>query len=180
MSAAGYEIQRALGDQTADYQTVWESNAGGVTYLQEPSSEEYLTAESKFVTNSQKLGFFLQTPGDRGRLVSLFGASVMTRADGKRYFKGILVNSDPESIAPLPFSLQIPREWESTDLPLVIVPLSILRLHLDQTLAALSRLILQVEAVERDVRDSSADTDFDSLIRLLHICDADLIKLERS
>jgi hypothetical protein len=35
---AGREIQQALGNPAADYQTVWESSAGGVAHLQEPSS----------------------------------------------------------------------------------------------------------------------------------------------
>ncbi|KAK4910028.1 hypothetical protein LTR66_017460 [Elasticomyces elasticus] len=178
LSTAGYEIQRALGDETADYQTVWESKAGGVTYLQEPSSEKDFAAKMNFAANLYNSGFLLRTPDDGGKLISLLGASVMTRTNGKRHFEAYLINSVPRSIDPLPFPLQIPHEWESTDLLLVIFPLTILRIHVDQTLAALSGLILQVEAVERDVRDSSADTDFDYLIRLLHFCDADLIKLE--
>jgi hypothetical protein len=179
LSTAGYEIQRALGDPTTEYQTVWESSAGGVAYLQEPSSKYCSAAWLISAANSHKKGFFLQTPGDGGKLEWSFGASVITRTGKKKAFKGVLVNSDPGSIHPLPFSLQIPDEWESTDLPLIIVPVTLLRLHVDQTSAALTGLIVRVEGVERDVRDSSADTDFDSLIRVLHTCDADLIKLER-
>lgn len=38
MPTAVNEIQQALGDSAADFQTVWESSAGGVTYLKGPSS----------------------------------------------------------------------------------------------------------------------------------------------
>jgi hypothetical protein len=90
-----------------------------------------------------------------------------------------LIYFDHGFIDPLLYSWHIPDEWESTDLPLVVVPLTLLRLHVDHTSAKLAELLLRVENVERQVLNSSDIADFDSLIRTLHACDADLIKLER-
>jgi hypothetical protein len=124
-------------------------------------------------------GFLLQTPQDNGDLTWSFGASAVIGAGDRRFFKCILVYSSPALIDPSMYSWHIPHEWESTDLPLIVVPLTLLRLHVDQTSAKLTELIRRVEEIELHVLDSSAIEDFDPLIRALHACDADLIKLER-
>lgn len=85
----------------------------------------------------------------------------------------------PISLDPLLQSWHIPDGWAETDLPLAVVPLTLLRIHIDHTSAKLAELILRVETVERAVLNSSNIADFTHLIRTLHACDADLIKLER-
>lgn len=131
------------------------------------------------LTNSHGQGFFLQTPRDTGDLTWSFGARVATRTSDRRVFKGVLIYFGRGFIDPLLYSWHIPDEWEPTDLPLVVAPLTLLRLHVDQTSAKLAELILRVENVEWEVLNSSNIVEFDSLIRALHACDADLIKLER-
>ncbi|CAI7616919.1 unnamed protein product [Penicillium pancosmium] len=161
LPTTAHDIQQALGGPAADYQAVWESSAGGVAGLQEPSR------------------FLMQTPQDSGDLSWSFGASVANGTGDRRVFKGILMYSGSGFIDPLLYPWHIPNEWESTDLPLVVVPLTLLRLHVDQTSAKLAELIRRVEDVEREVLNSSGIAEFDLLIRALHACDADLIKLER-
>ncbi len=77
-------------------------------------------------------------------------------------------------------SWHIPRDWGSTDLPLLVVPLTLLQLHVDLTSSTLAELIRRVESVESKVLASASGVaDFDTLIRALHACNTDLIKLER-
>jgi uncharacterized coiled-coil protein SlyX len=66
-----------------------------------------------------------------------------------------------------------------SDLPLTILPGVLLSRHIDQTSARLEDLIQRVENVENQVVNSSRIADFSPLIRDLHACDADLMKLER-
>ena len=62
---------------------------------------------------------------------------------------------------------------------MVVVPLALLRLHVELTSMKLAELIRRVEEVEQSVLDSHNIADFDSLIRTLHSSNAELIKLER-
>ncbi|KAJ5540210.1 hypothetical protein N7513_008542 [Penicillium frequentans] len=160
LSTAGHKIQQALGGPAADYQTVWGTNAGGVAFLHEPSR------------------FLLQTPHDNDDIWS-FGAKAPTTSSGERYFEGTLIHAGPDCIDHSLYAWQIAQDWASTDLPLTVIPLTLLQIHVDRTSVKLTELIRRVEGVERNVLESSGTTDFDPLIRALHACDADLIKLER-
>lgn len=62
---------------------------------------------------------------------------------------------------------------------MVIMPLELLRYHIQQTCQRLSKLIEQVEEVESNVADGLPTTDFEVLVRKLHSCNAELLKLER-
>ena len=62
---------------------------------------------------------------------------------------------------------------------MVIVPLAILRRQVHQTSRRLDTLIHQVEEVESAVAADSQTVEFDPLVKKLHICNTELIKLER-
>ena len=66
-----------------------------------------------------------------------------------------------------------------TDLPMVIILLKLLRYQTQQMSERLANLIGQVEEVESDVAGGLPTTNFDVLIRKLHSCNTDLIKLDR-
>lgn len=108
-----------------------------------------------------------------------FGIKAPTTSSGERYFEGTLIYAGPDFIDPSLYAWQIAQGWEPTDLPLAVIPLTLLQIHVDRTSVKLTELPRRVEGVERDVLESSSTTDFDPLIHTLHACDADLIKLER-
>lgn len=130
------------------------------------------------VANSSEKGFLLQTPHDSDDVWS-FGIKAPTTSSGERYFEGTLIYAGPDFIDPSLYAWQIAQGWASTDLPLAVIPLTLLQIHVDRTSVKLTELIRRVEGVERDVLESSDTTDFNPLIHTLHACDADLIKLER-
>ncbi len=182
LRAGGPNIPQELRGSAADYQAIWETSAGGVAHLQEPASKSVFAALLGVSFDVLIfLGFVFQTPQDGNSALSCsFEASAVLGSDHDCEFEGNLIFNGP-SIADLSqSSWHIPRDWGSTDLPLLVVPLTLLQLHVDLTSSTLAELIQRVESVESKVLSSASGVaDFDTLIRALHACNTDLIKLER-
>ncbi|KAK5995002.1 hypothetical protein PT974_03392 [Cladobotryum mycophilum] len=161
------QITRSAGDQMGepwsniDYEAVWNSSSGGATWLQAPAR------------------FFIQTPQDDTGLCCSFGASAIVGDDNKRSFRSLLIMSQSQLSILEHCKWEIPREWESSDLPLAILPLTLLQAHVNQTSQTLTLLIQRIERIEAQVLNSLTIVDFASLIRDLHACNSDLIKLQR-
>ena len=123
------------------------------------------------------VGVFIQSPYDDWDFYS-FSIRAIPKS-GVYSFRSLAVCSDPY-ILELCRSLDpIPKSWDTTYTPMVIVPLAILRRQVDQTSQRLASLIHQVEEVESAVAADSQTVDFGPLVKRLHVCNAELIKLER-
>jgi hypothetical protein len=120
----------------------------------------------------------MQSPHDDWGFYS-FAVCATRHGNNTMTFKSLMVYSEPY-ISELCHSLgYIPYDWRMTDLPMVIVPLAILRHQVQQTSRRLADLIRQVEEVESTVAAGSQTADFNDLVQKLHSCNTNLIKLER-
>lgn len=107
-------VVEQIVSSTVDYNTVWRNKTGSVSCLQEPSR------------------LFMQSPQDDWGFYS-FAVCTTRHGDNTRTFKSLMVYSEPH-ISELCRSLDyIPYDWKMTDLPMVVVPLAILRHQVQQT-----------------------------------------------
>lgn len=120
----------------------------------------------------------MQSPHDDWGFYS-FAVCATRHDDDTRTFKSFLVYSDPD-FSGLCRSIDfISDYWKKTDLPMVVMPLVLLRHQVQQTSRKLADVIRRVEEVESAVTASSQTVDFNDLVQKLHSCNTDLIKLER-
>lgn len=96
-------------------------------------------------------------------------------------FKSIFVHSELHSELPESSSglSHIFPEWETTDIPMIYLPLIFLAYQVKQSSGKLANLILQVEQVESIVSSRTHTANLNDLIHTLHSCNTNLIKLER-
>ncbi|KAH6668577.1 hypothetical protein F5X68DRAFT_249344 [Plectosphaerella plurivora] len=100
--------------------------------------------------------------------------STKNRTTGR--FCTVMMCTNPTSLEATLRRHGIPRIWEHTDLPLVDIPLHILRLNVEYTSNVFSDLTRRIEKAENQLMESSEDLN--SLIRELNRCNADLLRLE--
>ncbi len=129
----------------------------------------------------------MQTPNDEGLFCSLViqtnGHSRMQEGDWitkLNPFNAILITSELDfhlSKTARPFT--VPSEWTSNDLPMVFLPLEFLVRHVRLVSETLAGLTSEVSFVEDVVINDNDKTDFKSLIKRLHVCSRELVKLRR-
>lgn len=92
------------------------------------------------------------------------------------------MSPDPQTVRNLINQWELPhlcQEWADSDLLLVMLPSRLLQVHIENTSQTLSKLLKRVANVEAQILDHSTNQDFKPLIRELHACNSDLVKLER-
>lgn len=90
----------------------------------------------------------------------------------------VVVSPDsPDTITKLLEQWKISRSWEGTTLQVVLFPLLVLRLHVADTTKALAELLHQVGEAENQIQNPSQDLA--KVIRTLHRCNTQLVKLDR-
>src|SRR5579871_4681079 len=151
-------IEQTVGS-TVDYKTMWRNKTGSASCLQEPSSKSTMS-ENERCFLVKLVGFFVQTPADDWGFYS-FAVSTTRHDDNTRRFKSVLICSKPDILEICHSLGHIPYNWKMTDLPMVVLPLALLRHQVQQTSQRLASLIQQVEEVESTVADGSQITDFD-------------------
>jgi hypothetical protein len=124
------------------------------------------------------LGFFFQTSQDKGSFCS-FAISSLKNEDAYKTFRCILINSDLDISALFSSIDHLSYDWISTDLPMIVVPLAFLKHHVQQTSAELLVLISHIEEVEKMIVIGSDEINFEMLIKRLHSCNSQLVKLQR-
>ncbi|KUJ07802.1 uncharacterized protein LY89DRAFT_789480 [Mollisia scopiformis] len=123
--------------------------------------------------------FLLQTPVDDDTFFSLAiksNESKFSRFNGCFFCSGVEI---PRFSTALKGEV-IPLDWKDSDMPLAIIPLIILKHHVLMTTSKLESLMKEVGAIES--RMSGADRltlDFDDIILKLHLCNKNLVDLER-
>jgi|SRR5579862_1960097 len=126
----------------------------------------------------------MQTPADGGPFWSFAVAinrspppSAGLSAHRPASFKSIFLSSEQDTKTLLS-SIQVPSAWGTNNLPMVLIPLAILRYHVRQTARDLAELMRRVAEVEKAVVQGDT-TEFDKLIRELHSCNTSLVNLQR-
>ncbi|CZR67448.1 uncharacterized protein PAC_17347 [Phialocephala subalpina] len=139
---------------------VWNNNAGTVSFLRTPLGPR----------------FVLQTPRDGGPFSFLdinsnASLQVCISPEG-----GAVENPGSSDIRGILYSSEA-HEYLDT---MAILPLIILREHVQYTSKELRELIRRVEKIENQVATASlASLDFNSIIRDLHLCNTKTVNLER-
>jgi hypothetical protein len=133
----------------------------------------------------------MQTPNDGGSFCSLIvttnrptqqedesqSEENIRRKD--RAFNAVFISSDSEIHLPkIAQSFTLPM-WNTTDLPMVPLPLEFLIRHVRQVSENLAELRAEVSRIEELVINDNDGLDFKSLIKGLHICSRELVKLRR-
>ncbi|TAQ88905.1 hypothetical protein B7494_g2752 [Chlorociboria aeruginascens] len=144
-----------------DYSCVWNNNTGSVCSLQEPHR------------------FFLQSPRDGDQFCS-FAASGKHDKNNGTIHTSLLYCAVPEIADECARWKELPASWKESNLPMIIVPIIILRHHIRFSSKALESLTNRVQKIEQNVAAAAVEQiDFNRIIRDLHLCNTDLIKLER-
>ncbi|KAL7932934.1 hypothetical protein V8C35DRAFT_305856 [Trichoderma chlorosporum] len=154
-----------------DFEALWRNDAGSATLLDGPRR------------------LFMQTPND-----GQFFCSMMVRSHGGGHkdrpasFRAIIISSDPAMNTPrIAQSFRTPTWWAYTDLPVVFLPLEFLIRHIRQVSESLAELTIEVSCIEEIVindeispsHSSEFSSTFKALIKRLHICSREAVKLHR-
>jgi hypothetical protein len=128
------------------------------------------------------VGLFVQTPADGDPFWSFAVASNRSPSadidtSNSASFRGIFLSSEQDTEILLS-PIQIPSTWRTNNLPMVLIPLAILKHHVQQTARDLAKLMRRVAEVEEAVVQGDT-TEFDKLIRELHSCNTSLVNLQR-
>ncbi|KAL3427652.1 hypothetical protein PVAG01_01161 [Phlyctema vagabunda] len=167
------EIISLVAISLEDYEALWQNDAGSTSLLEEPRR------------------FLMQTPNDGGSFCSLIiqtnrppvlgnANSNVSTARENIPFNTILITSESESqLSKIAKSFTVPPVWNTTDLPMVVVPLEFLIKHVRQVSETLAELTSEISIVEEVVIGDNDTTDFKGLIKKLHLCSRELVKLRR-
>ncbi|RDW56689.1 hypothetical protein BP6252_14041 [Coleophoma cylindrospora] len=177
LAKTGIPVPRLALEQVAvsleDFEALWQNDAGSVSILREP------------------LRFLMQTPNDGGLFCSMVTKSNESTSAGNSQdrmatfgrgpFSTIFIGSESE----INF-LETTRSYtissnNRSDVAIILLPLEILVRHVRQLFEDLARLISKVSVIENVVINGSDSdmTDFRDLIKRLHVCSQDLVKLRR-
>ncbi len=142
-------------------------------------------------------GFLMQTPNDGDLFCSMivqtngFREEVGTNNSPQRtdqLFSAILISSNPTINMPkIAQSFTPPQLWNTTDLPIVFLPLEFLLRHVRQVSETLAKLTTEVSCIEETVINGNISpahsvqfaSTFKGLIKRLHICSREIVKLRR-
>ncbi|KAI9658341.1 MAG: hypothetical protein M1821_002474 [Bathelium mastoideum] len=124
-------------------------------------------------------GLFLQTPQDDSAFFS-FSAQENATSDEKRTFTGFLIASESE-IWDVRRSADkgISHIFQRTEVPIIKVPLILLKRYIEQTCTDRTELTKLVEQVEKTSTEDLRGADLSQLISDVAKANKDLIRLER-
>ncbi|CAG8950595.1 hypothetical protein HYFRA_00002804 [Hymenoscyphus fraxineus] len=173
------EVLAHVAVSMPDFEALWQNDAGSVTLLDGPRR------------------FLMQTPNDGDLFCSMIVQSSGFLDDSARkislqradpLYRAILISSDPminmPKIAP---SFSTPTTWNETNLPIVLLPLEFLLRHVRQVSKTLAQITTEVSDIEETVINGNVlpvhseqfTSTFTGLIKRLHICNRENVKLRR-